>query len=477
MNFTLTVAAFLLSFCTSFAQGWSPIIRSTEKVAIKFWQKDLPPIAFRDAQPDSILGFRMYGLDTTNVVAMWNFKGPDGMFNETVFVDLDQDGYNDCISTTVVYLRAGTPLQTSYSIPFTSYARGLADVDGDGMVDVLGYGYESAPIHYGDGQRALMRKKILTHGAGLTRASYVINYMDTLGSKVLFLTSWAVEINQDENDVTVAVETLDPEELQKVGDTARLRMLHSFTYRSSIHSLGSAPTFIFDDVWYITGKAITADTITPASPDSSFRLHNGKSVGINTYRPNNDGLGNVITVVDGRKPVLVYRYEPLDTSYTLRYVTLKSRNPILSAQTIGDLNVNLGPGGKSVRTTGARYIADVDGDGIEDICNAVSLPGIENFSYDIYLTNGNVVSSVIQQTNPMALPVASRVESGWLIRAMDACANLDAPQQAYVYNVEGRLLNTLMLRDTDEGFLLSDVAVTTRGLLIAVVGNCMVRLQ
>ncbi len=234
----------ILCACAAVAQDWSPTIRSTQKKGIFFWQKNLPPIFLRDKVQDTALGYGLYGIDTNVLLGRWNFRASTGTFPGTgnVLVDLDGNGLNDYVAYDKVYLNAATPQELKYSIPYIGSPVGIADVDGDGMVDIL----DDRGLFFSDGTRPLNRVKFIKNVHPTIREYYGIYHMDTLGGRILFMTSWASpKFPPGSSNITIAIEMLEPGALQAAGDTIELRTLHSFTYPSSIAEAGGTLSRVY----------------------------------------------------------------------------------------------------------------------------------------------------------------------------------------------------------------------------------------
>lgn len=422
----------------------------------------------------------MYGHDTTTVAGWWNFKSSTGSFGESFQVDLDRNGFSDFIANDRVYLNAATAQETVYPIPNLGRRVGIADVDGDGLVDVL----SSGSISFGDGVNALVRIKFIKDPDYSWRSNYRINYMDTLGGKIVFLSSWSTErVPQGGSYITIAIESLDPLELSAAGDTVSLSTIRTFKFTSYLSALGAAPLIVYDDVWYmLTGSdefqgkyiAITKDTFSLLELHPSFFIYKGSPRTMPTIQPNSVARGSVIEVIDGKQPCLISSYKSLDSSWSMRYALLKSQ---LETITIGEMNLNVGPGGKTVSTRYAFAIADVDGDGLEDVCNPVQLPGGQVWESLIYTTKDNVVSSVFGDADPKSLESAKAVPGGWLLPMTANCLFESGLLLARVYDVSGRLLATLDLQYTTGGSLLPvHDNLRMQGLKIAVIGECTFRL-
>jgi len=474
-----------LCVCAAAAQEWSPAIRSTQKEGVYFWQKNLPPIFLRDKIQDTSLGYGLYGSDTNALLARWNFRDSAGNLAGHVLADFDGNGFTDCIAYDRMYLNAATSQELKYPIPYIGRPVGIADVDGDGIVDVL----DDHGIYFSDGTRPLTRVKYFKYIDQTIRGNYKIYHMDTLGGKILFMTSWRTpKFPPYTSNVTIAIEMLEPGTLQAAGDTVTLRTLHSFTYPSSAPSLQDVFMFTYDDVWYVLGLsaesgesclAVTADTMFYVNPDESFRRWNGQPVAVNAIENSPYAHGSFATVVDGRRPFLSRWYEGSDSTHTLRYVTIQSHNPPLRVRTLGVLNLKNGGDKRTEIAQYALLVTDIDGDGLQDICNRTPVTvGSSVYTANIYLTGGHVVSSAIAQTDPMSLPLARKTTGGWLVQGTNGCVKEASGSQCRVYTTDGRLAATITVQPRENGvFIGRTPSLSIQGVMIAVVGSCVVRLQ
>ena len=130
----------------------------------------------------------------------------------------------------------------------------------------------------------------------------------------------------------------------------------------------------------------------------------------------------------------------------------------------------------------ATLVPDIDGDGLEDIVTSYFVPRVGSGGYDpvtdMFLSTGNVISSVELNTEPLRSETQSdykvvETDTYWEIDGAVACGlALTAP----IYSLTGSLVGFANLSHGAKLMIYKPATIPT-GPLWAVVQSCVIRLR